>query len=153
MKRIFDTLNDMSFDIPDGWKVSQDKYKLPNGQGFINTENYFSNDGRVISLFEIHRDPDEFFDGFHELAESYTEKRDGLVLEKQFNISYNEFSFPVYILKGTKENVYIVHAFINCGDCLGCLIFNIEKVEEDNKATISNNPNFADVASILRTVQ
>ena len=40
MKRTILTLNEMSFDLPEGWALSQDKYKLANGQGFINKENY-----------------------------------------------------------------------------------------------------------------
>ena len=40
MKRVFDTLNDMSFVLPKDYKLTEDKYNLPNGQGFINKENY-----------------------------------------------------------------------------------------------------------------
>ena len=55
MRRIILSLNEMSFELPKGWAVTKDKYKLSNGQGFINKENYLSESGRVISLFEIHR--------------------------------------------------------------------------------------------------
>ena len=154
MKRILESLNEMSFDLPQGWKLCKDKYKLTNGQGFINTENYLSDDGKVISLFEIHREPDEFFDYFQNIAEGYNEKRDGMMLVKQFSISANDFSFPVYILKATKqENLFIVHVFVNCGDCLGCFIFNIDSLDDDNKKTISSNATFSAVSQILRTVQ
>ena len=34
MKRIINSLNDMSFDLPAGWVVTDDKYYLMNGQGF-----------------------------------------------------------------------------------------------------------------------
>ena len=40
MNRVFEELNEMSFDLPEGWNVSTDKYNLMNGQGFINIENY-----------------------------------------------------------------------------------------------------------------
>ena len=76
MKRIIETLNEMSFDLPEGWEVAQDRYNLSNGQGFINRENYLSRDGKVISLFELHRDPDEFFEYYQKLVESYSKVSD-----------------------------------------------------------------------------
>lgn len=36
MKRIIETLNSMSFDLPEGYAVAKDKYDIQNGQGFIN---------------------------------------------------------------------------------------------------------------------
>jgi len=49
MKRVIDRLNNMSFSLPEGWKVTKDKYNLMNGQGFINNENYLSESGEVVS--------------------------------------------------------------------------------------------------------
>lgn len=153
MKRIIEDLNEMSFDLPDGWKVSNDKYNLMNGQGFINCENYITSDNEVVSLFEIQREPDEFFESFHNLTINFNIKQDGLALAKQFSINVNGFSFPVYILHANRENKYIVQIFINCGDCLGCLIFNINHFEEDKKALMNKNPLFKQVAQLLRTVE
>ncbi|MBQ8909089.1 MAG: hypothetical protein IJY90_02230 [Clostridia bacterium] len=154
MKRIIEDLNDMSFVLPDDWVVSTDKYQLSNGQGFINCENYISPDNKVVSLFQIQRDPDEFFEHYHNLVYSYNEKQDGLILAKQFSITVDEYIFPLYILKGVKGNpIYIVQIFINCGDCLGCFIFNIENFDEDKKALIVKNKIFKQVCDILRSIQ
>lgn len=154
MKRVIENLNEMSFDLPENWAVSQDKYQLINGQGFINNENYISPEGKVVSLFEIQRDPEEFFDSYQSLVESYNAKQDGLEFGLQFSISVNGFSFPVYILKGTKEPaIYIVQIFINCGDCLGCFMFNVENFFEDRKEIMSKNKIFKDVNQILRTIE
>lgn len=154
MKRVIDNLNEMSFDLPKGWVVSTDKYHLMNGQGFANNENYISPENKVLSLFEIQRDPDDFFDSYQNLVENFNEKQDNLVLAKQFAINVNDFSFPVYILKGTKEEIiYIVQIFINCGDCLGCFIFNIDNFDDDKKALLSKNKLFKQVGEILRTIE
>ena len=67
MKRIILSLNEMSFELPKGWSLTKDKYNLSNGQGFLNKENYLSESGKVISFFEVHRDPDEFFDSYQKL--------------------------------------------------------------------------------------
>ena len=153
MRREIESLNEMSFELPQGWNVSKDKYNIVNGQGFINTENYISPDGEVLSLFEVQRDPDEFFEHFHNLVQNYNEKQDGIVLAKQFNLSVNDFSFPVYILKATKMDIFIVHIFINCGDALGCFMFNIKNLYEKQKDTVAKDRLFSQVAKILRTVE
>ena len=154
MKRVIDDLNEMSFIIPDDWVVAEDKYNLVNGQGFINCENYISAENKTLSLFQIQRDPDEFFQHYHNLVCNFNEKQDGLVLAKQFSINVNDFVFPVYIIKGTKETtIYIVEIFINCGDCLGCFIFNIKNFDDDKKKLIANNSLFKSVCDILRTVE
>lgn len=154
MERIIENLNEMSFSLPENWVVSQDKYRLMNGQGFVNNENYISPEGKVLSLFEVQRDPDDFFEYYQSLVENYNEKQDSLELALQFSISVNGFSFPVYVLKGTKDPViYIVQIFINCGDCLGCFMFNIDKFDEDKKKIISSNKIFKEVSQILRTIE
>ena len=154
MKREIASLNNMSFELPDGWDVTLDQYKLPNGQGFINRENYLSKNGKVISLFELHRDPDEFLEYYQKLVENYNPKTDNLTLEKQFTLRFGEFEFPVYILKGEKENViYILQAFVNCGDKLACFIINVDKVCENPKDMIKQNETFSALCKILRTVE
>ena len=75
MKRTISALNDMSFVLPEGWSVTTDKYNMPNGQGFINIENYLSNDGKVISFFAVQRDPIEFLESYSSLAQTYNERR------------------------------------------------------------------------------
>ena len=153
MKRIIKSLNSMSFSLPEGWDVVSDKYNIMNGQGFINTENYLSQSGKVISLFEIHRAPDEFFEYYQNLVESFSEK-DQVVLEREFSLKFGEYTFPTYILKGTKEPlIYIVQTFVNCGDKLACFMFNIEAVSENNKKLIAENQHFIDLTKILRTIE
>jgi len=151
MKRIIEDLNEMSFELPNGWNVSNDKYNLVNGQGFINCENYITSNNEVVSLFEVQRDPDEFFENFHNLTLNFNKEQDGLELIKQFSINSNGFSFPVYILKAEREDKYIVQIFINCGDCLGCLIFNIKQYED--KKTLMKNHLFKEVCQLLRSVE
>lgn len=154
MKREFKTLNDMSFSLPEGWVVSSDKYNLENGQGFFNTENYISPNGKVISFFEIYQQGEDFIEGYKKLTSSYTQKRDKVVLERQFNIKLNGFSFPVFVLRGFGDKViYNVQVFIDCGSKLGCLMFYIDNVYEDDKKTIASSPLFMEAIKILRTVE
>lgn len=154
MKREFSTLNDMTFVLPEGWVVSKDKYSLENGQGFFNTENYISPKGQVISFFEIYQNGEEFIESYKSLTSSFTQKRDKFTLAKQFNIKLNGFSFPVFILKGVQDKViYNVQVYIDCGDKMGCLMFYIDNVFDDDKQTISSSPLFVDAVKILRTVE
>ena len=154
MVRTINTLNEMTFELPQGWQVTSDKYKLMNGQGFINTENYLSDNGQVISLFEIHRDPDEFFESYQSLVEKYNKVTDMFELEKQFTLRFGEFEFPVYIIKGFKETlIHIMQVFINCGDSLGCFMINIENVSDDVKEMVRKNSLFSTLVKILRTVK
>ena len=154
MKRVIKTLNEMSFDLPEGWQVTSDQYKLSNGQGFINRENYLSKTGKVISLFELHRDPEEFFEYYQKLVENYNKVTDMYELEKQFTLKIGEFDFPVYIIKGFRQKlIYVLQAFVNCGDRLGCFIINIDKVSENPKDMIKQNEVFAELVKILRTVE
>lgn len=154
MKRVIDTLNEMSFELPEGWQVTKDRYELANGQGFINKENYLSTDGKVISLFEVHRDPDEFLENYQSLAESYKQVTDKFELEEQFNLKLNDFVFPVFVIKGYRDKlIYIVQAFINCGDCLGCLMIYINKFVDSPKELMKREPLFNTLVKILRTVE
>ena len=154
MKRVISSLNDLSFDLPEGWHPTVDRYILSNGQGFLNRENYLSDNGKVISLFELYRDPDEFFEYYQKLVEGYTLERDKYQLEKQFVLKFGEYEFPVYIIKGLKEElIYILQAFINCGDRLGCFIINIDKVSKSPRDMIKENQIFSSLVKILRTVE
>ena len=92
MRRVIDTLNEMSFTLPEGWHLTKDRYNIMNGQGFINKENYLSDDGRVISLFEVHRDPDEFFAGYQNLIKKYNTLTDKFQYQDQFVIKLNGFN-------------------------------------------------------------
>lgn len=154
MKREFATLNNMSFSLPEGYVVSKDIYNLENGQGFFNTENYISPLGNVISFFEIYQNGEEFISDYKNLTSSFTEKRERLTLVRQFNVKLNGFSFPVFILKGVKDKIiFNVQVFIDCGDRMGCLMFYIDKVFDDDKKTIASNQLFMEVIKILRTVE
>lgn len=153
MKRVIDTLNNMSFDLPEGWALTEDTYNLQNGQGFINKENYLK-DGKVISFFEVHRDPDEFLESYTSLTEKYKSISDRFELENQFSLKANGFNFPTYVIKGYHNKlIYLVQVFINCGDCLGCFMIYIDKYDSDVKKMIKDNPLFGDLVKILRTIE
>lgn len=154
MKRVFDTLNDMSFVLPKDYKLTEDKYNLPNGQGFINKENYLSDNGQVISFFEVHRPREEFFESYNNLCHDSKMISQKYELEKNFNIRLGDFVFPVYIIKGFNQKlIHIVQIFIDCGDCMGVLMFNIDSVEDEVKDMIAKNKIFADAVKILRSVK
>lgn len=154
MKRTIKALNNLSFDLPEGWEVSSDRYRLSNGQGFINKENYLSKNGKVISLFELYRDPNEFFEYYQKLVESYNKDRDFCQLENQFTLKFGEYEFPVYIIKGMRENViYTLQVFVNCGDRLGCFMINIDNISQDPKELIKANQTFSALCKILRTIE
>lgn len=154
MKRVIKSLNNMSFNLPEGWDVSKDMYNITNGQGFINKENYLSKNGKVISLFAIFRDPDEFFENYQSLVENYSVTTDEFMLEKELSLKFGEFSFPVYIIKGLRENViYTAQVFVNCGDCLGCFMFTLDQIADNSKELISKNQTFSALTDILRTIE
>lgn len=154
MKRVFDTLNQMSFTLPKGYHLTDDKYTLPNGQGFINKENYLSDDGEVISFFELHRSKDEFFESYNNLCKDAKTLSQKYELEKNFSIRLGDFVFPVYIIKGFDQKlIHVVQIFIDCGDCMGVLMFNIKDSSGDVKEMIANNKVFQDALQFLRSVQ
>ncbi len=154
MRREIESLNNMSFDLPEDWGVSEDKYNIVNGQGFVNKENYLSQNGKVISLFAVYRHPVEFFDTYQELVENYDPKLDGMTLEREMTLKFNGFSFPTYILRGTREQtIYMVQVFVNCADRLACFMFSIDEYFEDSRELISKNQTFSAMAKILRTIE
>lgn len=154
MKRVFDTLNQMSFILPQGYHLTNDKYILPNGQGFINRENYLSDDGNVISFFELHRTKDEFFESYNNLCKDAKTLSRKYELEKNFSIRLEDFIFPVYIIKGFDQKlIHVVQIFIDCGDCMGVLMFNIGDSSGEVKQMIANNKIFQDAVKILRSVK
>lgn len=154
MKRVIKTLNEMSFDLPDNYEIIEERYKLENGQGFIHRENYVSNEGKVISLFEIHREPEEFLESYLSLTERYKEVTDFYELEKQFSLKVNDFNFPVFVIKGFHDKlIYVIQIFVNCGDRLGCFMINIENFNSDVKSLIKENSLLSDLVKILRTIE
>lgn len=154
MKRVIDTLNEMSFELPDNYKVTTDKYDLINGQGFYNRENYLSDDGKVISFFEIHREPDGFIESYISLTESYKKLTDKFQLESNFNLKLGEYVFPTFVIKGYHDKlIYTMQVFINCGDCLGCFMITMSSFDKDIKALLKKERIFADLVKILRTVE
>ena len=154
MRRVIDTLNEMSFELPSDFAVTEDKYSLMNGQGFINKENYLSKDGKVISLFEINRDPEDFFEYYTTLVENYKNITYKFELEKILSLKFGEFNFPMYVIKGFRDKlIYVVQVFINCGDCLGCLMIVTNKFNSDVKKFAQEDPLFNSLIKILRTVE
>lgn len=153
MKRVFERLNEMSFVLPKGYSVSTDKYNLPNGQGFINTENYLSINGNVLSFFEIYRNANEFFESYDSVYKDQAYSKN-VKLEKTFKLRLGEYVFPIYILNFENEKkLYTVQVFIDCGDCLGCIMFQIDKISSDLKTIISQNKIFQEVVKLLRSVE
>ena len=58
------------------------------------------------------------------------------------------------IIKGFNQKlIHIVQIFIDCGDCMGVLMFNIDSVEDEVKDMIAKNKIFADAVKILRSVK
>ncbi len=154
MKRVILSLNEMSFQLPSGWNLTKDKYKLTNGQGFINKENYLSDSGKVISLFEIHRDPDEFFESYQSLLEDYSHVSDSFTLEKQLTLRFDDFEFPAYIIKGVDDKIIrTLQVFVNCGDCLGCFMVMLEHYDPDIKVMMKSDEGVRGIVSILRTIE
>ncbi len=155
MKRVITTLNEMSFDLPKGWALSEDIYSLPNGQGMINKENYISDKGEVISLFEVKRDPDDFFIYYDNLVNNYIQITQKYSLAKKCNLKVGEFILPTYIIKGFEgdKQFYCMQVFVNCGDCLACFMLNLPKIESSMKKTIENNHVVGELVKILRTVE
>ena len=99
MRRTIESLNEMSFDLPEDFSLTTDKYSLENGQGFINTENYLSQTAGVISLFEVHRDPEEFFVYYDSLMKDLTKVTGKSELKEQLKLKVGDFVFPTYVIK------------------------------------------------------
>ncbi len=153
MKQIIDTLNEMSFDLPSGFIVSNEKYKLPNGQGFKNKANYISKEGGVISLFEIQRDPEEFFEYYDKLTADYDKIKENYSLLEKNNLKVGDFIFPTYVIRCFEEKLFfIVQVFVNCGDCLGCFMLNAPAFTSVAKE-VKSNALFAQLVKILRTIE
>lgn len=154
MKRVIETLNEMSFDLPDNWQVSEDIYSLPNGQGMVNKENYVSDKGEVISLFEVHRNPDEFFSYYDNLLNNYPKLTQAYEVVLRSNLKVGDFVLPSYIIKGfSGATIYTMQIFVNCGDCLACFMFALKSFNGSLKETIIENHILQEVIKILRTVE
>ena len=143
----------MSFDLPDNYSLVEDKFRIMNGQGFINTENYLSTEGRVISLFEVHRNAGEFLKYYTSLTQKYNAKLDKVELAKNFTLKVGEFMIPIYVLKGSEGGVYFVQVFVNCGDAVACFMVDVANFDGTIKTLVEGNPVMKDVVSILRTIQ
>ncbi len=153
MERVIESLNEMSFALPEGWQLTNDIYSLPNGQGMTNKENYLSRKGEVISLFEVHRDPDEFFDYYDNFTKKLNLFSHKYILAGKTKIKLGEFIFPSYVIKDLDNNVFTMQVFVNCGDCLAAFMIKLDKYYDNIKDTISHNHILGELIKLLRTVQ
>ena len=154
MTRTIQSLNDMSFDLPENFELVSDKYQIENGQGFINKENYLSDEGGVISLFEIHRDPDEFFIFYDKLMKDLGKVTNKSELKEYIKLKIGDFIFPTYVIRGFSEKViYTVQSFVNCSDCLGCFMVTLNEYNKDFKSTVKENKLLNALIKILRSVK
>ena len=155
MIRVINSLNEMSFELPEDYAPVKDKFQLNNGQGFVNTENYLSKkDGRVISLFEIHREPKEFVKYYTSPTQKYKLEFDKVELSKKFTLKVSGLEVPTFVLRGSGEKErYILQTFIDCGDCLACFMITIENFSQNIKSLIDQNPVLQDLVFILRSVK
>lgn len=154
MKRVIDGLNEMSFELPKGWVLSKDVYTLPNGQGMINKENYVSEQGEVISLFEVHRDPEDFFEYYENLLRGFPKYTQKYEVAMQEQMELEGFVMPVYIIRGYGEQKFLMaQVFVDCGDCLACFMIYLSKLGKDLQDTIDSNHVFGQLIDLLRTVE
>ncbi len=153
MKRIIESLNEMSFTLPEGWSLTKDVYSLPNGQGMTNKENYLSSIGEVISLFEVHRDPDDFFDYYDNFTSKLELLSQKYILAGKTKLKLGEFIFPIYVIKDLDNKFLTMQVFVNCGNCLGCFMIKLDKYSENINDTISKNHILGELIKLLRTVQ
>ena len=153
MRRTIESLNEMSFDLPEDFSLTTDKYSLENGQGFINTENYLSQTAGVISLFEVHRDPEEFFFFFFSLMKDLTKVTGKSELKEQLKLKVGDFVFPTYVIKGFSGKViYTIQIFVNCGDCLACFMITLDQYK-NFKTTMKESPLLSALVKLLRSVE
>lgn len=144
----------MSFELPQGWNKSKDIYSLPNGQGMVNIENYLSDQGEVISLFAVERDPDEFLQSYNRVAKNLDNITGKFSVLRCPSIKYNGFIFPVYIISGHGDkNLLMVQVFVNCGDCLGCFMTNIHKFNGSFNEAIKTEHVLGQLVKILKSIE
>lgn len=153
MKREFDDLNGLEFELPEGWQVTKDVYSLPNGQGMINKENYLSKSGQVLSFFAVYRQPDDFFAYYDNFLEKIAALSQKVALFGRYNIRMGEYVFPIYVLKGLDTEFYTIQTFINCADCLGCFMATLPHFDGDIKSALKKEKVLSSLIEILRTVQ
>lgn len=153
MKRVIESLNEMSFDLPEGWNLTEDVYSLPNGQGMVNIENYLSDKGEVISLFGVHRDPSDFFVYYESLLNKYKGLTQKYELALKTKIRVGEFILPTYIIKSfAEQKMTLVQVFVNCGDCLACFMINIDEFDGTIRGAMRQGI-FKELIKLLRTVE
>lgn len=151
---IITELNEMSFSLPKGWHKTKDVYELPNGQGMTNIANYLSDQGEVISLFAVKRDPDEFFESYDRVAKNIDNVTGKYNLIDCPSIKANGFIFPCYIIRGHGEKPLLtVQVFCNCGDCLACFMVNISNFDGSFTEAIKNEHVLSELVKILKTIE
>ena len=153
MQRTIEQLNEMSFDLPKTWQVTDEVYSLPNGQGMTNIENYVSSQGEVISLFVVQRDPNDFFTYYDSLIAKYPTLTQKYQLAGKFQLKVGEFVLPTYIIKGMQDKLFTTQIFVNCGDCLACFMFGLSSFDGNIKNTIKSEHILQEVIKILRSVE
>lgn len=153
MREIIYELNEMSFELPEGWAKTKDIYDLPNGQGMTNIANYLSKDGDVISLFAVHRNPDEFFASYDRVTKNIDNVTGKFNLISCPSIKLNGFIFPSYIIHGHDDKCFIVQVFCNCGDCLACFMVNLKDFNGNFASALKEEHILQELVKLLKTIE
>ena len=154
MQRTIESLNGLSFILPEGYTVVEEKNIFNGEKTFLHKENYISKEMKVISFFEIHKNPEEFFNSYLAETENYNAETDMSELKQHFNFQVADKSFPAFVIKNLKPNLmYILQVFIDCGDdCLGCFSINMDRWNDDINALANDNKLLGDLVKILGTI-
>lgn len=132
--------------LPEGFKLSKEKYTLKNDQGLDFIDNIITPTGNVISLFGTQQ-----FIGFTAIdlmIKDYEKVTNNLKLKKKFNIKMGEISYPIYIIESS-DGTLIAQAVVQNEKIFSLITFLKEKGANFKEYELKN-PVLQEMISIMR---
>ena len=132
--------------LPEGFKLSKEKYTLKNDQGLDFIDNIITPTGNVISLFGTQQ-----FIGFTAIdlmIKDYEKVTNNLKLKKKFNIKMGEISYPIYIIESS-DGTLIAQAVVQ-NEKIFSLITFLKEEGANFKEYELKNPVLQEMISIMR---
>lgn len=133
--------------LPNGWKVSDEKYLLKNDQGLTFIANLISPKNKVISLFEAEEGLGLY--SFDAMLSDYSKITEQLKLKKKFSMKFSESAFPIYIIEG-KDGELFAQGFVQRESKIYSFITFLEKSGKNYQEYLSLNPVLGELVALMR---
>lgn len=140
----------ITFEVPEGWQASKDKYDIPNDQGMKNIQNFVASSGKVLSLFVLDGSAEEGLRAIDNMIRDYSSITKNLSLMLSAKLKIKGTSCPIYIVGERRTKCIMAHLVFEKKKKAFTLIFPIETFAPSMREIMDKNGIINDAISFIK---